>query len=194
MSRTGDEEVSVSSDNGVVTKVAQDASSEDGKDRNEFYLKEETRKQRNRQHARVSRERKQRQFELLQEENVRLRNGVADLERQVAVNFNEIQYLRELYQRSERENLYLRGQLQGFSQVQPWPPPGSSPPGGPQQPPQSSPSTAPSQSQPPQPPPQQSQMNSAAPVQHGVMSSTPLQQQQQAISVAPFYHQQQRDS
>lgn len=58
--------------------------------------KEETRRQRNRQHARVSRERKQRQFDMLQEENRRLKAAMSDLERQVALNYNEIQYLREL--------------------------------------------------------------------------------------------------
>lgn len=79
-----------------------------------YQLKDQTRRERNRQHARVSRERKQRQFELIQEENATLRTALADLERQVAVNFSEINYLRELYQRSERENIYLRGQLQSW--------------------------------------------------------------------------------
>lgn len=61
----------------------------------------ETRRQRNRQHARVSRERKQRQFEYLQEENTHLKSIIGDLERSNAVQFNEIQYLRASQQRRQ---------------------------------------------------------------------------------------------
>lgn len=57
--------------------------------------RDETRRERNRQHARASRERKQLELQTLQVENVRLRNTIVNLEREVADGAKEINDLRK---------------------------------------------------------------------------------------------------
>ncbi|KAJ8600592.1 hypothetical protein CTAYLR_008184 [Chrysophaeum taylorii] len=87
----------------------------------EAMVREETRRQRNREHARVSRERKREHLEALQKENEELRTYLGHIEshneqlksslegaqRQIFVGMSEITRLRELLAREQHENRRL---------------------------------------------------------------------------------------